>query len=260
MVGFKIASSRTLRENPSNDWKGEWNMDRFMETSSIWQAIAIDLARSVEVDPADMNKLSEKFVAVLVEKNLLHPIPAKDVYQNTQEPALCIHRKGQPSEGLRPQQALAEDPVYQERASFDQFLLVCEKLIYKWSENQLHYDFRNKKRAPSPADSSRDSKKTKSSQPPKAEPMVTEVGTHCEGCGKPNHLRQDCTSGHAPKHPDFNEEGKWVGCASYKTIARASTQPCASTFAPMEHPWYSSRRRSRTHPQPAKRQRLSALQ
>ena len=28
-----------------------------------------------------MNKLSEKFVAVLVEKNLLHPIPTKDMYQ-----------------------------------------------------------------------------------------------------------------------------------------------------------------------------------
>ena len=24
--------------------------------------------------------------------------------------------------------------------------------------------------------------------------------------------------GHEPKHPDFNEEGKWVGCATYKTI------------------------------------------
>ena len=35
---------------------------------------------------------------------------------------------------------------------------------------------------------------------------------------KPNHKRKDCTSGHEPKHPDFNEEGKWVGCASYKTI------------------------------------------
>ena len=33
------------------------------------------------MDPADMNELSEKFVAVLVEKNLLHPIPTKDVYQ-----------------------------------------------------------------------------------------------------------------------------------------------------------------------------------
>ena len=33
-----------------------------------------------------------------------------------------------------------------------------------------------------------------------------------------NHKRKDCTSGHDPKHPDFNEEGKWVGCATYKTI------------------------------------------
>ena len=31
MIGFKIASSRTLRENPSNDWKGEWSMDTFLK-------------------------------------------------------------------------------------------------------------------------------------------------------------------------------------------------------------------------------------
>ena len=72
--------------------------DRFMETSPIWQAIALDLCRSVEVDPADMNKLSEKYVAVLVEKNILHPITDRDRH------ALHIHRKGQPSEGLQVQQ------------------------------------------------------------------------------------------------------------------------------------------------------------
>ena len=97
MIGFKVASSCTLRENPSNDWRAEWNMDtiikaledvyslepadRFMETSSIWQTITLDLARSVVVDPANMNKLSEKYVAVLVEKNILHPIPHRDMYQ-----------------------------------------------------------------------------------------------------------------------------------------------------------------------------------
>ena len=48
--------------------------------------------------------------------------------------------------------------------------------------------------------------------------MATEVGEHCEGCGKLNHKRKDCTSGLDPKHPYFNEEGKWVGCATYKTI------------------------------------------
>ena len=29
MMEFKIASSRTLRENPSSDWRGEWSMDTF---------------------------------------------------------------------------------------------------------------------------------------------------------------------------------------------------------------------------------------
>ena len=48
--------------------------------------------------------------------------------------------------------------------------------------------------------------------------MATEVGEHCEGCGKRNHQRKDCTSGHEPKQPDFNKEGKWIGCATYKTI------------------------------------------
>ena len=99
MIGFKIASSRTLHEIPAYDWRKDWNMDtffkalevvyavehadRFMETGSIWQAIALDLCR-------DLNK--------------------------------------------------------------------------------------------------------------------------------PNHKRKDCTPGHEPKHPDFNKEGKWVGCATYKTV------------------------------------------
>ena len=96
--------------------------------------------------------------------------------------------------------------------------MICEKLIYKWQQVQFQYDFLNDKRAPIPADLSRDSRKTKSSQPPKAATMATEVGEHCNGCGKPNHQRKDCTSGHAPKHPEFNKEGKWIGCASYKTV------------------------------------------
>ena len=136
MIGFKIASSRTLRENPSNDWKGEWHMDtflkaleevyslepadRFMETSSIWQAIAIDLATSVEVDPADMNKLSEKYVAVLVEKNLLHPIPTKDVYQTLKSLLYVFVARDNPAKESVPNRtfhaefrtALTEDPVY----------------------------------------------------------------------------------------------------------------------------------------------------
>ena len=83
-------------------------------------------------------------------------------------------------------------------ATIDQFLLVCEKLIYKWQQVQFNYDFRNDKRT--------------------LGPLATEVGEHCEGCGNPNHKRRDCTSGHDPKHPNFNEEGKWVGCIMHSQV------------------------------------------
>ena len=209
MIGFKIASSHTLRENPSGDWRGEWSMDTFlkaleevyslesadcfMEKSSIWQAIALDLARSVEVDPADMNKLSEKFVAVLVENNLLHPIPP--TLKNLLYAFVAKDNPAKDSKSNRTfhsefRQTLADDPEYQRQATIDQFLLVCEKLIYKWQQVQFQYDFRNdKRRAPSPANLSRDSKKITSNQLPKAAPMANEVGEHCEGCGKRNQLR-----------------------------------------------------------------------
>ena len=124
-----------------------------------------------------MNKLSEKFLAVLVEKILLHPIPPRDVYQTLKNLLYAFVAKDNPAKDSTSnrtfhsefRQALADDPDYQRQATIDQFLLVCEKLIYKWQQVQFQYDFRNdKRRAPSPADSSRDSKKTKSSQPPKA--------------------------------------------------------------------------------------------
>ena len=94
--------------------------DRLMETSSIWQAIALDLARSVEVDPADMNELSEKNVAFLVTKNLLQPIPHRDVYQTLKNLLYAFIAKDYPARDSKSnrtfhsefKQALAEDPDY----------------------------------------------------------------------------------------------------------------------------------------------------
>ncbi len=43
--------------------------------------------------------------------------------------------------------------------------------------------------------------------------MIASVGEHCEGCGIPRHRRETC---HLREHPDFNKEGKWVNCSSYK--------------------------------------------
>ena len=150
--------------------------DRFMEIGSIWKAIALDLCRNLEVDPADMSKVFEKYVAYLVEKKLLHPIREKDSYQTLKNLLYCFVARDNPAKDSRSnrtfhtefQQALTEDPDYQRHATIDQFLLICEKLIYKWQQVQFQFDFRNDKRAPGPADLARDSKKSKSSQPPRA--------------------------------------------------------------------------------------------
>ena len=75
MIGFKVESSRTLRENPSSNWRTEWTMDvflkameevyalessdRFMEPAFIWETISLGLAKDLAVDPRDMGKLSD---------------------------------------------------------------------------------------------------------------------------------------------------------------------------------------------------------
>ena len=191
MIGFKIASSRTLRENPASvmdkflkaleEVYAVEPADRFMEIGPIWQAIALDLCRDLEVDPADMSKLSEKYVAVLVEKKLLHPIREVDMYQTLKNLLYTFVARDNPAKDSRSnrtfhsefKQALTGDPDYQ----IEQFLLICEKLIYKWQQVQFQHDFRNDKRAQGPSDSSRESNWNKS-----------EVSEHCEGCGKPKEL------------------------------------------------------------------------
>ena len=137
--------------------------DRFMETSSIWQAIALDLARSVEVDPANMGKLSETYLAVLVEKSLLHPIPPRYVYQTLKNLLYAFIAKDSKSNRTfhsEFRQALADDAEYH-------FNLVSEKLIYKWQQVQFQYDFRNDKRALSPADLPRDIRRLRAASRPK---------------------------------------------------------------------------------------------
>jgi len=114
--------------------------DRFMETGSIWQAICLDLGRDSMVDPADMGKLSKKYVAVLVEKKLLHPIREVDMHQTLKNLLYTFVARDNPAKDSRFnrtfhtefQQALKDVPDYQRDATIDQFLLVCEKLIYKW--------------------------------------------------------------------------------------------------------------------------------
>ena len=49
-----------------------------------------------------MNKLSEKYVAILVEKNLLHPIPPRDVYQTLKNLLYAFVAKDNPAKDSSP--------------------------------------------------------------------------------------------------------------------------------------------------------------
>ena len=44
MIGFKIDSSRTLRENPPNNWRADWTMDTFLKALDHLH-LAIHLSR-----------------------------------------------------------------------------------------------------------------------------------------------------------------------------------------------------------------------
>ena len=70
-------------------------------------------------------------------KNLLYCFIARDNPAKDSVPNRTFHADFQ--------QALKDDPEYQMNSSIDQFLLVCEKLIYKWQQIQFIYDFRNDK-------------------------------------------------------------------------------------------------------------------
>jgi hypothetical protein len=81
---LKIDTSCTLRENPKKDWREEWDINtffkaleetyaldsrgRFLDAPFIWRTLTYDLCNS-------MDKMSESFVAFILEKNFLHPIP-----------------------------------------------------------------------------------------------------------------------------------------------------------------------------------------
>ena len=103
-------------------------------------------------DPTDMSKLSEKYVAFLVEKQILHPIKKQDVYQTLKDLLYQFIANGNPVKANRTfhaefKQALKDHESFQNNRTFDRFLLICEKLIYKWQQVQFQYDFRNDKRA-----------------------------------------------------------------------------------------------------------------
>jgi hypothetical protein len=101
-----------------------------------------------------MHKLSETYVAALVEKEHLHPIPPEDLYQLLKDLLYAFIGTGNPWKDKNPnrtfyqefKKALRDDEEHQSNMSLDRFLAICEKLIYKWQRAAFTYEFNTDKR------------------------------------------------------------------------------------------------------------------
>jgi len=99
--------------------------DRFMESTSIWQSITYELRGTLHVDPRNMHKLSETYVAALVEKEHLHPIPPEDLYQVLKDLLYAFIGTGNPWKDKNPnrtfyqefKKALRDDEEHQSNIS-----------------------------------------------------------------------------------------------------------------------------------------------
>jgi len=101
------------------------------------------------MDSSDMDKLSESYVAFILEQSFLHPIPQGDVKQMRKDLLYAFVGTGNPwidtnSNAMFHQefeQALREDEVIQVDRTLKQFLLICERLIHKWQQNYYLTDW-----------------------------------------------------------------------------------------------------------------------
>ena len=104
------------------------NRGRFLDAPSIWRTLTHDLRKTTQVDSSDMDKLSESYVAYILEQSFLHPIPPGDVKQVLKDLLYAFVGTGNPWRDTNSnamfhqefEQALREDEVFQaDRPSSD---------------------------------------------------------------------------------------------------------------------------------------------
>ena len=111
---------------------------RFLDAPSIWRTLTHDLRKTTQVDASDMDKLSESYVAFILEQSFLHPIPQGDVKQVLKDLLYAFVGTGNPWRDTNSnamfhqkfQQALREDEVFQTDRTLKRFMLICERLAY----------------------------------------------------------------------------------------------------------------------------------
>ena len=72
-----------------------------------------------------------------------------------------------------------------------------------------------KRKGPVAPTNTDNAKRSRADAPRNPNNLKASVGKHCEGCGRPNHERDECKQRNVP---GWNEQGRWIDSKAYKTI------------------------------------------
>ena len=111
----------------------------------------------------------------------------------------------------------------------ERFLYLCDGLIVKWE--RLHFDSVSRGMKRKEGNDEGDGNKKARGESTEYKPLlIASVVEHCKGCGIPCHQRETYK---LKEHPDFNKEGKWLNCSSYKKMKTLNVSKGVEEERPM---------------------------
>ena len=182
----------------------ESDSDRFDNDKEIWTNWVQELRYNLDVDQGSMEYFSRDFTYAIVDKEALTPVPSGAVKTICEKLVNAITAR-ENSFGRRNsnvkfkaelEEILKDDGEFKSRQTMIRFCNIVDGVVTKWTAMNHHVESRKNKREQSIVDQKADKERSKSqkSNPAAAMPLLsTSVGEHCDGCGKPNHKRKDCT-------------------------------------------------------------------
>jgi len=169
-IKMKIANSRTLRDNPAQDWRCEWNVDvffeafeevfavtdsdRFASNFNIWTTWTQDLRYKLVVDPENLGKLSKMFTEAIIDLEVEHPMPSEKKHRLLENIAHSFIASGNLGSKERANiqfnaeitDKMKHDAVYRREATVEKFVEICDTVIVRWQKEAFEVRQRGVKR------------------------------------------------------------------------------------------------------------------
>ena len=145
---MKITNSRTLKENPAQDWRCSWNVDVFLEALeevfavsdsgrfasnfTIWINWTQELRYKLVVDPLNMGKLSTMFTEAIIALEVEHPMPSDKKQRLLENIAHAFIASGSKERANITFNAeitdqMKHNAVYRREATVEKFVEICDR-------------------------------------------------------------------------------------------------------------------------------------